>query len=801
MDLNGARRKNATRETTSMLKQWLSEHRKNPYPTKGEKIMLAIITKMTLTQVSTWFANARRRLKKENKMTWSPRNRCEEDEAADAEAEKTCDGRDSPSDRRSLDGTVSPAFERTGPSSKRIKSESGDDGDSDIVDIEDDSNLDMDSNNHLHRLSSSHHNNNSHHHHHLPSNLPHHLHHSLNHHHNNTSSSGNSNNSAGHHLMKQRRSGSPGSDVGSYSDSDTASQTGGHMVNGSINNGTSGSNVLLGMTNGGVTSPFNNSTGNTAPTTSSSSKPRIWSIADMAAGSKNVAAAIAAHQLNAAAAVANNHNLNINNATCIPGAQVPGGPPNSLGVPPTSSASALHQQMAAALHPHHPSSLLAATHHGLMGHHPGQLGHPGSGLPPHLSPLAAAAAAAAAANHPAAHHLMAAIAGSTPGSNLYHPSLHPSSLTSNAPNLPGGPFGGPPGQTSPSSSSQQHHAQGAPGSSNSSSSTTNVTSSVIPPPPVSSASSSVVAAMSALTGLSPAASMAAFAANQAAWYNSLNPAFAAAAAAANSTNSLGGSSSSSSQSPSPVSPVTSVASSSVLAAAAETSLNRLRAAAAAAAAASLASSNSSSASSSNASSASAAAANANAERNSSSSVNRSSPPGLASVTVASAKSAPSSSLWTKIQIHIQRHTSRFASSQFSILHFTFSFLLSLLSPFADSSLEFATRFSLGSSKGSLVAPWSLLSLTCTHTQAYVIWFVASVLEHIQHSVSIAFSSCLCLCLCLLCFTLNSHTTQLLLYSLLILLSLLLVCCWHRHFWHPPYTTVWTRDSPYWKMKV
>lgn len=41
--------------------------------------MLAIITKMTLTQVSTWFANARRRLKKENKMTWSPRNRSEDD--------------------------------------------------------------------------------------------------------------------------------------------------------------------------------------------------------------------------------------------------------------------------------------------------------------------------------------------------------------------------------------------------------------------------------------------------------------------------------------------------------------------------------------------------------------------------------------------------------------------------------------------------------------------------------------------------------------------------------------------------
>ncbi|MGH0162069.1 UNVERIFIED_CONTAM: hypothetical protein FKN15_069779 [Acipenser sinensis] len=75
-----AYRKNATRDATATLKAWLGEHRKNPYPTKGEKIMLAIITKMTLTQVSTWFANARRRLKKENKMTWTPRNRSEDEE-------------------------------------------------------------------------------------------------------------------------------------------------------------------------------------------------------------------------------------------------------------------------------------------------------------------------------------------------------------------------------------------------------------------------------------------------------------------------------------------------------------------------------------------------------------------------------------------------------------------------------------------------------------------------------------------------------------------------------------------------
>ncbi|KAI7790607.1 iroquois-class homeodomain protein IRX-5b [Triplophysa rosa] len=79
-----AYRKNTTRDATATLKAWLSEHRKNPYPTKGEKIMLAIITKMTLTQVSTWFANARRRLKKENKMTWTPRNRSEDEDDGDS---------------------------------------------------------------------------------------------------------------------------------------------------------------------------------------------------------------------------------------------------------------------------------------------------------------------------------------------------------------------------------------------------------------------------------------------------------------------------------------------------------------------------------------------------------------------------------------------------------------------------------------------------------------------------------------------------------------------------------------------
>ncbi|XP_017494543.1 PREDICTED: homeobox protein araucan-like, partial [Rhagoletis zephyria] len=67
--------------------------------------MLAIITKMTLTQVSTWFANARRRLKKENKMTWEPKNRTDDDdEAMVSDDEKEKDDLDSEKGAQSLHG-------------------------------------------------------------------------------------------------------------------------------------------------------------------------------------------------------------------------------------------------------------------------------------------------------------------------------------------------------------------------------------------------------------------------------------------------------------------------------------------------------------------------------------------------------------------------------------------------------------------------------------------------------------------------------------------------------------------------
>ncbi|XP_034657158.1 homeobox protein caupolican [Drosophila subobscura] len=114
-----ARRKNATRESTATLKAWLSEHKKNPYPTKGEKIMLAIITKMTLTQVSTWFANARRRLKKENKMTWEPKNKTEDDDDGMMSDDEK-DNKDN-----AIDGGGKLPAEVFDPSNQLIKSELG----------------------------------------------------------------------------------------------------------------------------------------------------------------------------------------------------------------------------------------------------------------------------------------------------------------------------------------------------------------------------------------------------------------------------------------------------------------------------------------------------------------------------------------------------------------------------------------------------------------------------------------------------------------------------------------------------
>nr|XP_046214147.1 homeobox protein Mohawk-like isoform X2 [Oncorhynchus gorbuscha] len=56
-------KRQALQDMARPLKQWLYQHRDNPYPTKTEKTLLALGSHMTLVQVSNWFANARRRLK------------------------------------------------------------------------------------------------------------------------------------------------------------------------------------------------------------------------------------------------------------------------------------------------------------------------------------------------------------------------------------------------------------------------------------------------------------------------------------------------------------------------------------------------------------------------------------------------------------------------------------------------------------------------------------------------------------------------------------------------------------------
>ncbi|KAL1922624.1 uncharacterized protein VTP21DRAFT_10163 [Calcarisporiella thermophila] len=60
---NGLRRRrgNLPKATTAILRQWLTEHLRRPYPTEEEKLQLACKTKLSLNQISNWFINARRR--------------------------------------------------------------------------------------------------------------------------------------------------------------------------------------------------------------------------------------------------------------------------------------------------------------------------------------------------------------------------------------------------------------------------------------------------------------------------------------------------------------------------------------------------------------------------------------------------------------------------------------------------------------------------------------------------------------------------------------------------------------------
>ncbi|VDM15191.1 unnamed protein product [Wuchereria bancrofti] len=77
----------------------------------------------TFDWVSTWFANARRRLKKENKMTWSPRNRPgddDDDDLGDIDASSEQNHSDRPCSSAS-DGDISVVINDTSEHGKLKK--------------------------------------------------------------------------------------------------------------------------------------------------------------------------------------------------------------------------------------------------------------------------------------------------------------------------------------------------------------------------------------------------------------------------------------------------------------------------------------------------------------------------------------------------------------------------------------------------------------------------------------------------------------------------------------------------------
>ncbi|KAI8380713.1 hypothetical protein BD560DRAFT_487357 [Blakeslea trispora] len=59
---NKRRRGNLPKAVTAILRDWLSRHKKHPYPTEEEKATLAAETNLNLNQISNWFINARRRI-------------------------------------------------------------------------------------------------------------------------------------------------------------------------------------------------------------------------------------------------------------------------------------------------------------------------------------------------------------------------------------------------------------------------------------------------------------------------------------------------------------------------------------------------------------------------------------------------------------------------------------------------------------------------------------------------------------------------------------------------------------------
>jgi len=60
------KRQNFSREITNILMRWLIDHQDHPYPSEQEKAELGHLTGLTMSQISGWFINARRRKLKKN---------------------------------------------------------------------------------------------------------------------------------------------------------------------------------------------------------------------------------------------------------------------------------------------------------------------------------------------------------------------------------------------------------------------------------------------------------------------------------------------------------------------------------------------------------------------------------------------------------------------------------------------------------------------------------------------------------------------------------------------------------------
>eukprot|EP00866_Antonospora_locustae_P000141 jgi/Antlo1/141/1170 len=56
------KRTNYPKHVSNMLRRWLQENMKNPYPSDTEKIILREKTGLDATQLNNWFINARRRI-------------------------------------------------------------------------------------------------------------------------------------------------------------------------------------------------------------------------------------------------------------------------------------------------------------------------------------------------------------------------------------------------------------------------------------------------------------------------------------------------------------------------------------------------------------------------------------------------------------------------------------------------------------------------------------------------------------------------------------------------------------------